>query len=323
MNEKYYEILGLKPNATEDEIKKAYRKNALKHHPDKGGNEEEFKKISEAYEILSGKKQAPRQQQQPTGNPFADIFNSFRGAGFGQGFRMKSRPMNLEIELTVEEIYHGVTKKVNFYVDRACNTCNGSGANKFDTCSVCKGQGMQMQNIQGMQAFTMCNHCGGTGSVRIENCSTCHGMGLKREVETIDIKIPKGSIEGYRMVITNVGNDVVNGDRGDVILAIKVKPHPIYELDGFNINKTEFVSYVDMVLGKEIELDTISGKFKITIPASCEVNKTFRLRGKGIKDEDNGVVGDLYVKIVPKIPKEITQQEKEILLKLKDTYNFS
>jgi molecular chaperone DnaJ len=317
---KYHDILGLKPGATEEEVKKAYRKKAIETHPDKGGNEEDFKKVTEAYEILTGKKQEPRepQFQNPFGrNPFGNPF------GRNSGFRMKARPLNLEINISVEEVFHGCTKKINFFVDRSCGSCNGKGALKFSTCTSCGGRGAHVQNMHGMQTFMMCNTCGGTGSMRTENCNTCSGVGIKKEVDNLDITIPRGMTDGAKLVITNAGNDVTGADRGDIYLGIRVTPHPKYQLDGLNINQIEELSFVDMVLGKEIEIDTLGGKFKITVPNHCESNKIFRLRGQGIKDEDTGVIGDLYIKIVPKIPKTITEGEKELLLKLKETTNFS
>ena len=307
---KYHDILGVKPGATEEEVKKAYRKKAVETHPDKGGNEEDFKKVTEAYEILTGKKQEPRPQPQnpfnrsPFGNPF----------GNRSGFRMKARALNLEIDLTVEEIFHGCNKKINFHVDRTCGTCNGAGGLKFNTCNSCGGRGAHVQNMHGMQTFMMCNTCGGTGNVRIENCTACSGMGIKKSVDTVEITIPKGMTEGAKLIITNAGN---------VYLGVKIIPHPKYQLDGLHINQIEELSFVDMIFGKEVELKSLAGTFKIMIPNHCEVNKTFRLRGQGIRDEDTGVIGDLYVKVVPKVPKEITEEEKDLLLKLKETTNFS
>ena len=321
---KYHDILGVKPGATEEEVKKAYRKKAVETHPDKGGKEEDFKKITEAYEILTGKKQEPRPEPQfhnPFGgNPFGPFGNPFGGRG---GFRMKARPLNLEIDLTVEEVFHGCTKKVNFYADRTCNTCNGTGGLKFDTCNHCGGRGAHVQNMHGMQTFTMCNYCGGTGKMKIQNCVNCNGVGIKKNIENFDINIPKGMTEGAKLVITNGGNDANGADRGDIYLGIKIIPHPKYTLEGLNINQIEELSFIDMVFGKELEFKSLAGIFKITIPNYCEVNKTFRLRGQGIKDEDTGVIGDLYVKVVPKIPKQVTEEEKELLFKLKETTNFS
>jgi molecular chaperone DnaJ len=319
---KYHDILGVNPGATEDEIKKAYRKKAMDSHPDKGGSEEEFQKINEAYEILTGKREEPKDPNQFR-NPFGG--NPFGGNPFvrNNGFRMKARAINLDVNLTVEEVYNGCIKNVKYYVDRFCHTCKGKGALKFSSCGACNGRGMYVQSMHGMQTFTMCNNCGGFGQVSLENCGTCAGVGLKKEIESLDIKIPKGATEGSKMVVNNGGNDVVGAERGDSVVIIRVLPHKKYELNGLNVNQTEEISFVDMVLGGDIDITTLGGTFKITVPKFCETNKLFRLRGQGIKDDDTGIVGDLYVKIVPKTPKDITEQEKDLLLKLKETTNFS
>ena len=317
---KYHDILGVKPDATEEEVKKAYRKKAIETHPDKGGNEGDFQKVNEAYEILTGKREEPRPQSQ---NPFGQ--NPFGQNPFGNrgGFRMKARPLTLSIDLTVEDVFHGCHKNIKYYVDRSCGTCNGNGSLKFGSCSACGGNGAHIQNMQGMQTIIMCNNCGGSGRVRLENCTTCSGVGLKKEIESIEITISKGTTDGSKMVVSNGGNDVVGAERGDAIIIIKVLPHKKYELNGLNINQTEELSFVDMVLGGEIEINSLAGTFKITVPSFCESNKTFRLRGQGIKDDDTGVIGDLYIKLTPKIPKMVSEEEKILLLKLKETTNFS
>lgn len=316
---KYHETLGLKPGATEEEVKKAWKKLALQWHPDRNESEEaktKIQEINEAYEILTGKKQAPREQNN---SPFNGQSNPF-----GRNpFKMKARPITLVIDLTVEEVFNGVSKKIQFHVERNCIVCNGNGGTKFEQCKSCGGRGMHLQNDYGMQTFTMCNNCAGSGKSKLENCNTCKGQGIKREVETIDISIPKGSVEGSRMVITNAGNDWVGSNRGDVYLTIRVTPHPFYQIEGLNLHKTEELSFIDMVLGKEVEIESINGKFKITVPQNCDSNKVFRLKGQGISDDETGFIGDLYVKMVPKVPKQINEEEKELLLKLKETTNFS
>ena len=319
---KYYELLGLKPGASQEEIKKAWKKMALEWHPDRNKSKEaetKIKEINEAYEILSGKKQPPRQEQ-PQGNPFQNPFGNRN-----RGFRMKARPINLVLDITVEEVYSGVTKKVQFHVDRNCNSCHGTGGLKTTTCPVCSGRGMQAEPGMrfGMQMFSMCNNCGGSGQMRVESCGTCHGRGTTVQTESVDLKISKGTTDGSKIRVTNSGNDIPGADRGDVFFTINVLPHPIYELDGLNVNKKEEIPFIDMVLGKDVEIDTLAGKFKITIPSNCESNKVVRLRGLGLTDEDTNVTGDLYLKLVTKVPKEITEQEKEILETLRSSVNFS
>jgi len=319
---KYYEILGLKPGATQDEIKKAWKKMALEWHPDRNKSEEagtKIQEINEAYEILTGKKQAPREEQRPQGQPFQNPFGNRH-----RGFRMKARPSVMSLDITVEEVYSGVNKKVKYHVDRLCNTCRGVGG-KSTTCSVCNGAGMTMAHNPrfGIMMGTMCNTCGGSGQVMVDHCGTCRGRGTNVEVESIDLKIPKGTSDQSKIIVTNGGNDVPNADRGDVYFTINVMPHPIYQIDGLNVSKIENVSFIDMVLGKDIEIDTLAGKFKVSIPPNCESNKVLRLKGLGMTDEDTQVVGDFYIKIVPKIPKEVTDNEKQILETLRESTNFS
>jgi len=315
---KYYDLLGVKPGATQEEIKKAWKKQALEWHPDRNKSEEAGRKIqeiNEAYEILSGKKQAPQQQSQ--GNPFRNPFNQSH-------FRMKARPLNLIVDLSVEEVYNGVKKKIVFNVDRICGTCHGAGG-ETNTCPTCKGQGVfvAFNPRIGAQTITMCNTCGGNGQVRVKSCNTCGGRGVTNTVESIDMNFPKGTLSGVKFIVTNAGNDVAGANRGDVFFTVNVLPHPIYELDGLNINKKEEVPFIDMVLGKDVEIESLGGKYKITIPPNCESNKVFRMKGLGLTDEETKINGDLYIKLVPKIPKEVNQEEKEILEKLRNSINFS
>ena len=220
-------------------------------------------------------------------------------------------------------MFNGCIKKLNFFVDRKCGTCEGKGGIKFNVCNGCGGRGVNIQTMHNMQTIVTCGSCGGTGNIRVETCGTCNGIGLKKGTESIDIKIPKGVTDGVRMVVTNAGNDVVNAERGDVYLTINVQEHIKYELEGLNIVQKEEVSFVDMILGKELEILTLAGTFKITIPNYCENNKVFRIKGKGVEDEENKIQGDLYVKIVKKIPKQISEHEKELLTQLKETTNLS
>ena len=325
MAENYYDILNVPKTATAEEIKKSYRKLAKEHHPDLGGDEEKFKKISEAYENLSD--ETKRRNYDMGGQK--QNFNPFSGFGGFGGFKnpfqgmMKARPMNLALDLTVEEVFNGVTKKINFYVERICKSCNGIGGSKYTTCNSCGGRGARVETAHGMQTFIMCNDCAGMGQRLVDTCKTCQARGMTREVETLDISIPKGTTDGSQVVIRNGGNDVIGANRGDIFLKIQVTPHPVYELNGLNINKKEELPFVDMILGKEYELETLGGKLKITIPPNSEANKVIRLKGKGMFDETSNMNGDLYVKLVPKVPKEITPEEKELLLKLREGVNFS
>jgi len=328
MAETLYDILGVNKAASKDEIKKAYRNLSKQHHPDVGGDEEMFKKISNAYNILSddekkknydtfgdekGRQHNPFSGGGPFGNPFG-------GNPFG-GFRMRARPISVELPLTIEEVFHGAIKNVRYNVEKFCNTCNGIGASETKRCDGCGGKGARVEYIQNMQHVSMCGVCGGSGIVPVKHCNVCRGRGRVISQEAHELKIPKGIVEGNTLVMEGMGNHVQNAERGDVHLIIKVQPHPVYSLEGIDLHKKEEMSFIDMVLGCNHELDTLSGKFKITIPEGCETNRVFRLKGQGIRDENTGHVGDLYVKILPKIPKNLSQQEKETLLKLKTTSN--
>jgi len=319
---KYYEILGLKPGASEEEIKKAWKKMALQWHPDRNPSEEakvKIQEVNEAYEILMGKKQAPREEIPNHG--FRNPFDQFRNRG---GFKMKARPLNLTVDLTVEEVFNGTVKKVIYNVNRTCGTCNGAGGTK-KTCTTCSGRGFKQENnfAMGMNVFSMCNNCGGAGQVFSETCKTCNSNGIVTQTESVDLTVTRGVTDGSKMVYTNSGNDIPGANRGDIFFTINVLEHPIYTLEGLNIHKDEEISFIDMVLGKEIEVDTLDGRVKFTIKPGCETNTIFRLTKKGVTDDEIGVSGDLYVKIVPKVPKEITPEETQILETLRSSTNFS
>jgi molecular chaperone DnaJ len=308
MAETLYDVLGLNKTATKEEIKKAYRNLSKQHHPDVGGDEEVFKKISHAYNILSDDDK--RKNYDNHGSEKNQRFNPFAGNPF-TNIRMRPRPINIELRLTVEEVYK---------VEKPCSTCNGVGATETKRCDVCEGKGAIIHQIQNMQHITMCTTCNGSGIIPIKKCNTCNGIGRQLVSENHDIDIPKGVTEGNTLILEGFGNQNTAGYRGDVFLLIKVEPHPVYTIEGLDISKKEELPFIDMVLGCNYELETLGGKFKITIPESCESNKIFRLKGQGIKDENSGRVGDLYVKVIPKIPKELTTEEKNTLLSLK---NFS
>lgn len=303
MNE-YYKILGIKQGSSKEEIKKAYRELSKKYHPDLNPNnkeaEEKFKKVSEAYEILIGK-QKPKNQ-----NPF--------------GQRVyKARPLKLVIELTLDEVYHGVTKNINYYINDICQKCNGEGGFEPTTCNQCGGNGHIQQ---GPFAF-MCNNCGGSGKLFKNICYTCSGNGVTKKQNTVEIKIPKGTTDDSIFTYPNVGDHIKGGDRGDVYFIIKIKPHKIYKLEGLNLKRKLDVPIIDILLGTEKEFETLDGKIRIKIPKLSEMNKTFRLKNKGFKDGSTGIVGDMYVTLNPILPKELNNIEEDKLRQLKTLPNFS
>jgi len=307
MNE-YYKILGIKEGSSQEDIKKAYRKLSKQYHPDLNPDnkeaEEKFKKVVEAYEILTGK-QKPKNQNPFRGNPF--------------NTRRKARPLKLVIELTLEELYYGVKKEINYYINDICNKCNGEGGFEPVTCNQCNGNG----HIQQGPFVFMCNNCGGEGKLFKNLCYSCGGNGVTKKSNKIEIDIPKGTTNDSIFSYPNIGDFIRGGDRGDVYFIIKVKTHKTYTLEGLNLKRKLDVSFIDILLGTEKEFDTLDGKVRIKIPRLSEMNKIFRLKNKGFIDGTTGISGDMYVTLNPILPKELSSLEEDKLRELKTLPNFS
>lgn len=308
----YYDILGLNHGANDEEIKKAYRKLSKKYHPDLNPDnkeaEENFKKVVEAYEILTGK-QKPKEKMG---------FNPFDFNPFGNR-RYKANPIKLIIELELEEAYKGTQKVINYHINDVCDKCNGEGGFEPIKCNQCGGNG----HIQQGPFVYMCNNCGGNGKLVKKVCYTCSGVGLVKRVKTIEVTIPQGTTEGTMFSYQNIGNSIKNGDKGDVYFGVKIKPHKIYQLDGLNLKRKIDVPVLDILLGIEKEFDTLDSSVKIKIPRLSEMNKTFRLKGKGFADSSTGIIGDMYVTLNPTLPKELSNIEEDKLKQLKNMPNFS
>lgn len=305
---KYYKILGIKEGSSQEEVKKAYRKLSKQYHPDLNPNnkeaEEKFKQVVEAYEILTGK-QKPKNQNPFGGNPF-------------NGMR-KARPLKLIIELTLEEVYHGTTKNINYYINDICDKCNGEGGFDPVTCNQCNGHG----HIQQGPFVFMCNNCGGEGKFYKNKCNTCNGSGTLKKRNTVEITIPKGTTDNTIFTQPNMGDFVKDGTRGDVYFSIKIKPHQVYKLEGLDLKRKLDVNFIDILLGVEKEFETLDGKVKIKIPKLSEMNKTFRLKNKGFKDGSINVSGDMYITLNPILPKELNSLEEDKLRELKTLLNFN
>ncbi len=304
----YYDILELKEGSDKKEIKKAYRKLSKKHHPDLNPNnkkaEEKFKKIVEAYEILTGK-QKPKNQ-----NPF--------GGGFNQQTRHKAKPLKLIIELDIEEIFYGKEKTINYLINDTCTECNGEGGFEPTSCNQCGGVGHIQQ---GPFAF-MCSNCGGGGKLYKKVCYTCQGRGVVKKQKSLKIKVPKGVSHGEIIPVVGVGDNIKGGITGDVFFSVRIKKHKTYQLDGLNLKRKLDIPFLDIILGIEKEFDTIDGKVKIKVPKLSDMNKTFRLKGKGLFDSQTNLVGDMYVTLNPMIPKELSNVEEHKLNELKKLPNF-
>jgi molecular chaperone DnaJ len=312
---RYYEVLGLKKGASDEEIKKAYRKMSKKYHPDVNQDEgaaEKMAEVNEAYGILTGKE---KPKQEPQGNPFGQGFGGFNP--FQQQRRV--RPLQLILDVTLEEVFSGTEKKVSFNRSVSCSDCGGAGGKEPTVCPHCSGQGFikDPHMTMGMNTMFMCNTCAGSGQIFSKQCGGCHGNGSKPNINNVTVTIPKGMSAG-NVIIRGEGNEVIGSPTGDVVFRINLVKHPVFDVDGLNIRKKENINIIDLMLGTEIEFETLDGKVKIKVDKLCPPDKIFRLVGKGLIDGRSGIRGNLFVEIEGKMPETLTEEQEEILKKLKE-----
>lgn len=341
----YYEILQVSQNASDDEIKKAYKRLAMKYHPDRNPDDEEsearFKEIKEAYEVLSDpqKRQAYDQmghegvagqggfggQGFGGGFDFGDIFEDMFGDMFGGG-RQRSRAgsdLQYELNLTLEEAIQGKTVDIQIPTFENCEDCQGSGAKKGtkpETCSKCQGQG-QLYIQQGFLAVQQtCPNCRGMGQIIKDPCGTCRGEGRRRVEETVAVKIPPGVDTGNRIRISGKGEAGANGGpAGDLYVLVNVKPHKIFERERNDLKCEIPISFTVAALGGEIEVPTLDGKAKLTIPSETQTGKQLRLRGYGVKSVNTHKPGDLICRVLVETPVNLTDKQKELLQQLDES----
>ncbi len=342
----YYELLGVARNASEAELKKAYRRLAMKYHPDRNPGdkeaEENFKAAKEAYEILSDPQKRAAYDQfghagvDPSaaggggfhsGASFSDIFDDVFGdifggrAGRSQAFR--GSDLRYDLDLTLEEAVQGTTVKIKIPTHVKCRTCDGSGAKPGTTptsCTTCGGQG-QVRMQQGFFSIQQtCPRCKGAGKIITDPCSTCHGQGRVRETKTLSVKIPAGVDSGDRIRLAGEGEAGEHGGPpGDLYVQIRVKPHPIFTREGNNLYCEMPISFVTLALGGELEVPTLTGRVKLKVPPETQTGKVFRLRGKGVRSIHDDGVGDLLCRVVVETPVHLSQQQKELLREFEAT----
>ncbi len=343
----YYEVLGLNKDAPEAEIKKAYRKLAMKHHPDRNPDskdgEEKFKEAKEAYEILTDpeKRRAYDAYGHAGVNPqmgagpgqegfggfaeaFGDIFSDIFGGGQGRGrasvFRGADLRYNLEVSL--EQAARGSETKIRIPTMETCETCKGSGAKPGThpkTCDTCHGAGTVRLSQGFFSIQQTCPTCHGTGKTVTDPCATCRGAGRLKKHKTLAVKIPSGVDEGDRIRLSGEGEAGVNGGpAGDLYVVIHLKAHGVFQRDGDDLHCEMPISFTQAALGGEIDIPTLDGSAKIKVPPETQTGQVFRLRGKGIKGVRSSYPGDLLCEVVVETPVRLTERQRELLRELED-----
>lgn len=353
----YYEVLGVGKGASADEIKKAFRKAAVEHHPDRGGDEAKFKEINEAYEVLKDDKKRQRYDQfghagvggasgASGGNPFGgfggqgqevhfdfgdlglgDIFGSFFGGNMGgsrQQRKSRGRDVETGLEITFEQAVFGTETELVLNLEDECGHCKGTTVepgHELITCETCKGSGQTIRVTQtifgGIQQATVCSICKGKGKVPEKECSVCHGKGTERKKQNITLKIPAGIDDGATIRLREHGEAVANGPKGDLYVNIRVKPHKRFTREGDLILSEEHVDMIDAALGTDIEVDTVDGPVKMKIPAGTQSGSDFKLSGHGVPHIKGSARGAHIVTILVDTPTKLSKKQIELLQQIK------
>jgi molecular chaperone DnaJ len=354
----YYEVLGVGKGASDDEIKKAFRRAAVEHHPDRGGDEAKFKEINEAYEVLKDEKKRQRYDQfghagvgssaaSDGGNPFAgfggggqemhfdfgdlglgDILGSFFGGGQGQRGHRQARGNDIEtaIELNFEEAVFGTKQDLKLTLNDTCSHCKGTTAEpgyELKTCDTCKGAGQVNHALRtpfgDIQQAVLCPTCKGAGKMPEKVCSVCKGTGTERKTQTIELKVPAGIDDGTTIRLREHGEAVANGPKGDLYVHVRVKPHKKFTREGELILSQEHVGMVEAALGTEINVETVDGPVRMKVPAGTQSGTDFKLSGHGAPTRPHATSrGSHIVTIVVETPTKLTKQQKDLLEQFND-----
>lgn len=337
----YYEVLGIARDADEKEIKKAYRRIAMKNHPDRNPDDPKaidiFKEATEAYEVLADKEKRATYDRFGHeavgggaggfggGGGFSDIFGDVFGDIFGGGGGRQRGPqrgadLRYTLEIDLEQAVKGTTAKIRIPTLVVCDTCDGSGAKKGSvplTCGTCNGIG-QVRMQQGFFAVQQtCPSCRGSGKVISDPCNSCGGQGRVEETKTLSVKVPPGVDTGDRIRLSGEGEASPDGGpAGDLYVQMAVRPHPIFQRDGKNLHCEVPIGFADAALGGELDVPTLGGRVKLKIPPETQTGRAFRLRGKGIAPVRGGSTGDLICKVVVETPVALNKRQKELLQEL-------
>lgn len=349
----YYEVLGIGKSASDDEIKKAFRKKAIEHHPDKeGGDEAKFKEINEAYEVLKDERKRQRYDQfghagvgtsaasdgPGGGNPFGgygggqninfdfgdlglgDIFGSFFGGGQQPRRNSRGRDVETSVDLSFEEAIFGIEHEIRVQLEDTCEHCKGTTAEpgyELKTCTTCKGTGQTMRVTRtvfgDIQQASLCQTCKGVGKSPEKICSVCRGKGTKSKQQSIEIKIPAGIDDGATIRLREQGEAMANGPKGDLYVHLRVKPHKQFTREGDLILSEERVGMVDAALGTEIEVHTVDGPVRMKVPAGTQSGTDFKLSGHGVPHLRGSGRGAHIVTLTVETPTKLSREQQQIL----------
>lgn len=348
----YYEILGIGKTASADEIKKAFRRQAIQHHPDKeGGDETKFKEINEAYEVLKDPSKRQRYDQfghagvgssaASDGNPFGgyggggqnvnfdfgdlglgDIFENFFGGGGGRRNQQQRRGRDIEtrIDITFEQAIFGTEAVLDMQIDDTCSHCKGTTVepgHDLKTCPTCQGSGQVVNVVRtifgNIQQPSLCQQCKGTGKIPEKVCSACRGKGTERKAQKVTLKVPAGIDDGAVIRLREHGEAIANGPKGDLYVHIRVKPHKKFTREGDLILSQEHINMIDATLGTELDIETVDGPVRMRVPAGTQSGTDFKLSGHGVPHLKSDTRGSHIVTLIVDTPTKLSKRQKELL----------